>query len=37
MNNNEEVTIDLDEMELEAYFHTIDEFIKGHYKGLVKA
>jgi hypothetical protein len=28
--------IDLDEMELEAYYQTIDEFIKGHYSGLVK-
>jgi hypothetical protein len=36
MINNNEVTIDLDEMELEAYFHTIDEFVKGHYKTLVK-
>lgn len=36
MLNKNEVTIDLDEMELEAYYHTIDEFIKGHYKGLVK-
>ena len=36
MQNNSNVTIDLDEMELEAFYHTIDEFIKGHYKGLVK-
>lgn len=28
--------IDLDEMELEAYYATIDEFIKSHYKSLVK-
>jgi hypothetical protein len=31
-----QVVIDLDEMELEAYYKTIDEFIKGHYKSLVK-
>jgi hypothetical protein len=36
MQNNNQVTIDLDEMELEAYYQTIDQFIKGHYKGLVK-
>lgn len=36
MQNNNQVVIDLDEMELEAYYQTIDEFIKGHYKGLVK-
>lgn len=36
MQNNNQVIIDLDEMELEAYYQTIDEFIKGHYKGLVK-
>lgn len=36
MVNNNQVTIDLDEMELEAYYHTIEEFIKGHYKTLVK-
>lgn len=31
-----QVTIDLDEMELENFYHTIDEFIKNHYKGLVR-
>jgi hypothetical protein len=36
MVNNIQVIIDLDEMELEAYYHTIDDFIKGHYKELVK-
>jgi hypothetical protein len=36
MRDNREVVIDLDEMELEAYYQTIDEFIKGHYKDLVK-
>jgi hypothetical protein len=36
MQNSNRVIIDLDEMELEAYFQTIDEFINGHYKGLVK-
>jgi len=36
MSNGSHVTIDLDEMELEAYYQTIDQFIKGHYKDLVK-
>jgi hypothetical protein len=36
LNKNQE-TIDLDEMELEAYYQAIDEFIKGHYKGLLSA
>ena len=36
MVNKSEVVIDLDEMELEAYLHTIEEFVRGHYKGLVK-
>jgi hypothetical protein len=36
MQNNIHVIIDLDEMELEAYYKTIDQFIKGHYKKLVK-
>jgi hypothetical protein len=30
------VTIDLDEMELDAYYKTIDEFTKSHYKQLLK-
>lgn len=34
LNHSQEI-IDLDEMELEAYYHTIDEFIKGHYQALV--
>jgi hypothetical protein len=33
---NNQVIIDLDEMELEAYYQTIETFISGHYKGLVK-
>jgi hypothetical protein len=36
MQNSTQVTIDLDEMELEAYYQTIDQFINGHYKALVK-
>lgn len=32
---NEEVLIDLDEMELEAYYHTIDKFITTYYKNLL--
>lgn len=32
--NSGQVTIDLDEMELEAYYQTIDEFVKIHYKKL---
>jgi hypothetical protein len=36
MSDNTEVIIDLDEMELEAYYQTIDEFVCGHYKELVK-
>jgi hypothetical protein len=27
--------IDLDEMELEPYLQTIEDFIKGHYPALV--
>lgn len=33
----QEVEIDIDEMELEAYCTTIDEFVKLHYGHLVKA
>ncbi|PZR38981.1 MAG: heavy metal transporter [Azospira oryzae] len=33
---NEQITIDLDEMELEAYYAFIDKFITGHYKSLLK-
>ncbi len=36
MPDNNRVTIDLDEMELEAYCQTIEQFIKGHYGTLVK-
>jgi hypothetical protein len=36
MANNRQETIDLDEMELEAYYDTIDEFIVRHYKGLLR-
>jgi hypothetical protein len=34
--NSQEVVIDIDEMELEAYYATIDEFIRIHYGDLVK-
>ncbi len=34
--SNKQVTIDLDEMELEAYYAFIDKFITGHYKSLLK-
>jgi hypothetical protein len=37
MLNRKEEMIDLDEMELEAYLQTIDDFIKSHYAGLVKS
>jgi hypothetical protein len=36
MNNGSQILIDLDEMELEAYFETIQSFIIGHYKSLVR-
>jgi hypothetical protein len=36
MTNSTVVMIDLDEMELEAFFDTIDKFISGHYKNLLK-
>jgi hypothetical protein len=36
MLNSRRVIIDLDEMELEAYYQTIDEFIKGHYMALLR-
>ncbi len=36
MINNNQVIIDLDEMELEAYFEAIDKFIVLHYKRLLK-
>ena len=31
MSNNSQVMIDLDEMELDEYCHTIDKFVTGHY------
>jgi hypothetical protein len=34
--DNKKEMIDLDEMELEAYLQTIDDFLKSHYGGLVK-
>jgi hypothetical protein len=34
--NNKEEMIDLDEMELEEYYHTIDKFISKYYKSLLK-
>lgn len=37
MINNNQVTIDLDEMELEAYYQSIDKFIVIHYKNLVNS
>jgi hypothetical protein len=36
MLNNTLVVIDLDEMELEAFYQTIDEFVKSHYKALLR-
>jgi hypothetical protein len=36
MTNGNQVLIDLDEMELEAYYETIQTFIIGHYKELVR-
>ena len=36
MSDGSQVTIDLDEMELNAFYHTIDEFIDAHYKALLK-
>jgi hypothetical protein len=36
MTNKNQVIIDLDEMELEAYYETIGKFIVSHYKELVK-
>ncbi len=34
--DNTSVCIDLDEMELDAYYNTIDKFVASHYKHLVK-
>jgi len=36
MSDNREVVIDLDEMELEAYFQSIELFIANHYSALLK-
>jgi len=36
LTNNNEVLIDLDEMELEAFISSIDKFINAHYNNLVK-
>jgi len=36
MTNGNDVIIDLDEMELEAFMSAIDKFVTGHYKNLVK-
>jgi hypothetical protein len=36
LSNKEEITIDLDEMELEAFMLAIDEFITEHYKGQLQ-
>jgi hypothetical protein len=36
MQNSKQIIIDLDEMELESYYQTIEQFVKGHYKTLVK-
>jgi len=36
MTDNTKVTIDLDEMELEAYLDSIDKFVSTHYKNLLK-
>ena len=35
-NDNTFITIDMDEMELDVYYKTIDEFVKSHYKQLLK-
>ena len=35
--NNSEVTIDLDEMELDAFYGTIQEFVQRTYKNILKA
>jgi hypothetical protein len=34
--NNDEVMVDLDEMELEAYYQSIDQFISVYYKSMLK-
>lgn len=37
LTNNNTVTIDLDEMELEAFYDSIDQSMTAHYKALLKA
>jgi hypothetical protein len=37
MKNNTTVMIDLDEMELEAYYGTIDEFVRSHFGALLRS
>lgn len=37
LTTNNSITIDLDEMELEAYYNSIDQAMKVHYKGLIKS
>ena len=34
--SSESVTIDMDEMELEDFYESIDEYIAEHYKSLLK-
>ena len=36
LSSNEEITIDVDEMELDAYYDSINKYIKSHYKHLLK-
>ena len=36
MNTQQQIIIDLDEMELEAYYETIDKFINAHFRKLLK-
>lgn len=36
LNDSREITIDLDEMELEAFYDSIDKYIQLHYKNLLK-
>jgi len=35
MKDDAQVTVDLDEMELEAYYKTIEKFLKGHFGNLI--
>lgn len=36
MTDDRQLMIDLDEMELEAYYQTIDQFIQGHFAAMLK-